>query len=330
VNRFIRRLATAMLLGVAVYFFFAVYTGISKIQQSLHVFQWSAFGFALLLATTNYGIRFLKWQYYLARLEVKGIPVLDSLLVFLSGFVLTVTPGKVGEIFKSAVLAKTHDVPLARTAPIVIAERLTDVIGVIVLIVIGGAAFANGLIWALLGTFAVCCGMVLIVWPRPGLWLASYLERGPARLRPAAPKLREALTSLRIVASPSALIWPTLLSIVAWACEGTALYVILRGFDAAISPTIALFFYATATLAGALVPVPGGLGIVEGMIQEQLVHVAQVAAGPATAAMMLVRFATLWWAVVVGFGALFILRLRFPERLRDPSPDAPAANDAVP
>jgi len=320
-NRFVRRLATAMLLGVAVYLFFALYTGIHKIQASLSIFHWSAFAIALGLSTTNYGIRFLKWQYYLARLEVKGVPVVDSLLVFLSGFVLTVTPGKVGEIFKSAVLAKTHDVPLARTAPIVIAERLTDVIGVIVLIVIGGAAFANGLIWAVLGTLAVLLGMTLIVWQRPGMALAAYLDRGPARLRPIAPKVREALLSLRVVASPSALVIPTLLSVVAWSCEGMALYVILRGFDAAISPPIALFFYATATLAGALVPLPGGLGIVEGMIKGQLVQVARVASGPATAAMMLVRFATLWWAVVVGFCALFVLRLRFPERLADPAPD---------
>ena len=318
-NRFIRRLATAMLLGVAVYLFFALYTGIRTIEASLSIFHWSAFGFALLLSTTNYGIRFLKWQYYLARLDVKGVPVLDSLLVFLSGFVLTVTPGKVGEIFKSAVLAKTHDIPLARTAPIVIAERLTDVIGVIVIIVIGGAAFANGLIWAVFGTLAVLAGMTLIVWQRPGLALADYLERGPARLRPIAPKVREALASLRIVASPSALLLPTLLSVVAWASEGLALYIILRGFQATIEPTIAMFFYATATLAGALVPLPGGLGIVEGMIKGQLVQVAKVASGPATAAMMLVRFATLWWAVIVGFCALFVLRLRFPERLADPS-----------
>lgn len=327
-SRFIRRLATAMLLGVAVYLFFALYTGIHKIEASLRIFHWNALGIALLLSTSNYGIRFLKWQYYLKLLKVKGVPVMDSLLVFLSGFVLTVTPGKVGEIFKSAVLAKTHDVPLARTAPIVVAERLTDVIGVIVLIVVGGAALANGLIWAVFGTLAVLGGLTLIIWERPGLALADYLERGPGRLRPAAPKVREALSSLRIVASPSALVIPTVLSVVAWSSEGLALYVILRGFEAAISPPIAVFFYATATLAGALVPLPGGLGIVEGMIKGQLVQVAHVASGPATAAMMLVRFATLWWAVVIGFLSLFVLRLRFPERLRDADSSAvgPAAS----
>jgi hypothetical protein len=33
--------------------------------------------------------------------------------------------------------------------------------------------------------------------------------------------------------------------------------------------------------------------------------------------MILVRFATLWWAVLVGFAALAVLRARFPKLLRD-------------
>ena len=80
--------------------------------------------------------------------------------------------------------------------------------------------------------------------------------------------------------------------------------------------SLAIFFYATATLAGALVPLPGGLGIVEAMIQEQLVRVGGAAQGPAAAAMFLIRFATLWWAVVVGFVALGVLKSRHPELLK--------------
>ena len=76
-----------------------------------------------------------------------------------------------------------------------------------------------------------------------------------------------------------------------------------------------MFFYSTATLAGALIPVPGGLGVAEGMIQEQLVRLGGVPQGDATGAMILIRFATLWWAVAVGFAALAILRLRFPAEL---------------
>jgi hypothetical protein len=112
----LRRLIWALLLGVALYGAFVLYAGYREIDASLHTFRWSAFAAALGLATLNYLLRFLKWEYYLARLGIRGVEKLDSLLVFLSGFVLTVTPGKVGEVFKSAVLAQTHGVPAARTA----------------------------------------------------------------------------------------------------------------------------------------------------------------------------------------------------------------------
>jgi glycosyltransferase 2 family protein len=316
-KRFVRRAVIVMLLGVLLYGAFVAYTGWQRIEQSVAAFHWSAFALALALASSNYLLRFLKWEYYLARLGIRGVPKLESALVFLSGFVLTVTPGKVGEVFKSAVLAETHGIPAARTAPIVIAERLTDVIGVIVLIAIGSAAFSGGLPWALAASGLVLTGMLFVIWRRPGELLVAWLERGPERMRALAPKLRDAFGSLRIVASPAALLWPSLLSLIGWACEGTALWVILRGFGAVTAPPLAIFFFSTATLAGAIVPVPGGLGVAEAMIQEQLVHIGNVAPGDATAAMILIRFATLWWAVLIGFAALAVLRARFPALLRD-------------
>lgn len=123
---FLRRLVLALLLGVAVYGAFVLYTGYQKLGAALTSYSWWTFVGALGLASFNYGLRFLKWQYYLARLEIRGVRAVDSLLIFLSGFVLTVTPGKLGEVFKSAVLQQTHGVSAARTAPIVVAERLTS------------------------------------------------------------------------------------------------------------------------------------------------------------------------------------------------------------
>lgn len=302
----------ALLIGVVLYAAAIAYTGYRRIESSLASFEWYAFAAAIGLASTNYGLRFLKWQYYLGRLSVRGVAPLDSLLIFLSGFVLTVTPGKVGEVFKSAVLRQTHGVPVARTAPIVIAERITDVIAVIVLIVLGSAGFSGGLTWALTGTAVVLVGLVVILWDRPANALLAAMDRRPALAR-FVPKLKEALQSLRIVASPAALLWPIMLSIVGWGCEGVGLYTLLHGFGTPAPLPLSVFFYATASLAGAIIPVPGGLGVVEAMIQEQLVHLGHVPAGPATASMILVRFATLWWAVVVGFVSLGILRGKYPS-----------------
>jgi glycosyltransferase 2 family protein len=315
VSRFVRRVLGALLLGVLVYGAFVLYAGFSAMRESLERFAWSTFVLALALSTSNYAFRFAKWQYYLRRLDVTGVGVVDSLLVFLSGFVLTVTPGKVGEVFKSAVLARTHGVPAARTAPIVVAERLTDAIGVIALIVVGSGAFAGGLGWALAGGIAVSAGVLLVVWDRPARALLRVLAgRGGVAAR-IAPKLAIAFDSLKIVAGPAALLWPTALSIVAWGLEGVALYGLVRGFGAYVPLAAAVFFYSTASLAGALIPVPGGLGVAETLIKEQLARLGGVSAGDATASMILVRFATLWWAVLIGFLALALLRLRYPDKL---------------
>jgi uncharacterized membrane protein YbhN (UPF0104 family) len=315
VNSLVRRVLVVTLLGVVLYGLFVVYTGLQQIRESLAHFHGSAFALALALACGNYLLRFGKWQYYLARLGIVGIPVLDSLLIYLTGFVLTITPGKVGEVFKSAVLAKTHGIPVERTAPIVVADRLTDAIGVVLLIAIGSASFRGGLPWAIAGTLAVGTGLLFIMWQPPALWLCNRLEARGGKLAGIVPKLRAALGSLRVVAGPSALLIPTLLSVVAWGAEGVALYVLLVGFGQSVPLPLAVFFYATATLAGALVPIPGGLGLVEGMLHESLLRLGGVEQGAATASMILVRLATLWWAVAVGFIALFLLRLRFPAAL---------------
>jgi uncharacterized protein (TIRG00374 family) len=151
-------------------------------------------------------------------------------------------------------------------------------------------------------------------------WLIGLFERGPERAKNLAPKVREAWTSLRTVTTPGALVWPTVLSVFAWFLEGLALWIILRGFGEATPILMACFFYATATLAGALIPVPGGLGVTEGTLQEQLHHFGNVSTATSTSAMILVRFATLWFAVLVGFVALALLRLRFPSLARDGAP----------
>lgn len=314
-HNLLRRVLVVTLIGVLLYGLFAVYTGMQAVGESLATFRGGAFWLALLLATLNYLLRFGKWQYYLARLRIDGIPALESLLVFLSGFVLTITPGKVGEVFKSAVLAKTHGVAIERTAMIVVADRLTDVIGIVLLILAGSATFPEGRPWAVAGASAVVVGLVFILWQTPALWLCDRLERRPGKLARVVPKLRHALASLRVLASPRALVLPTLLSVMAWGLEGTALYVLLLGFHQSVTLPLSVVVYSSATLAGALIPVPGGLGVVESLLQQGLHGFGHVALGAATASMILVRLATLWWAVLVGFFALLALSWRFPAAL---------------
>jgi uncharacterized membrane protein YbhN (UPF0104 family) len=323
----VRRLLGAALLGVLVYGAFVFYRGYRSIGEQLAVFRWSHFAAALGLTFGNYVLRFLKWEFYLARLDVRGIPKVDSFLTFLSGFVLTVTPGKVGEVFKSLVLHETHGVPGARTAPIVVAERLTDLIGIIGLVIVGSLGFPGGLLWGGLGAGAVLVALVLISSRSVPDAIVAWMEARHGAWVRLAPRVRTAWESLRLLTSPGALVLPTVLSLMSWSLEGLSLWVLLQGFGVtSASLPMAMFFYATSQLAGALIPVPGGLGITEGSLEQQLTRLGGVPAATATSAMILVRIATLWFAVALGFVALGLLRLRFPKLLAG---DAPNEGPAV-
>lgn len=323
-----RRVLGAMLLAVLVYGGFAVWQGLGKMGDELGRFAWGTFAAACAFAGGNYVLRWLKWEFYLDRLGIRGVGRLDSLLTFLSGFVLTVTPGKVGEVFKSLVLFETHGVPVERTAPIVVAERLTDVIGVVVLIVAGSLGFRGGLLWAGLGALAVGLVLAVVSSKRTAHRMIRFVQRMPGPLSGIGPKLHAAYDSLATLVKPSNLLLPTVLSIAAWSLECAALWVILRGLGQSTSFGLAMFFYATSTLAGALVPVPGGLGVTETSLQGQLRELGHVPPTTSTAAMILVRFATLWFAVLVGFIALSLLKRRHVGLLVTRRKDAASPADA--
>jgi uncharacterized protein (TIRG00374 family) len=312
----IRRILLAMLLGVCVYGGFVVYSGLGKIGHTLEHFRAASFALACGLAFGNYILRFLKWEFYLARLDIRGVNKLDSFLTFLSGFVLTVTPGKVGEVFKSLILYETYGVPMTKTAPIIVAERATDVLGIVGLIVFGASfGFGGGLVWAGIGAGLVLALLVVVANRRLSLQMIALVARLPGRFGKAAPKLEAAYESLATMLHPRNLFAPSLLSAGAWLLECLALWVILGGFGESTSIPLATFFYATSTLVGAIVPVPGGLGVTESALMGQMTAMGHVEQSTATAAMILVRFATLWFAVLVGFVALSLMKRRHPGLL---------------
>src|SRR5439155_9090314 len=101
----------------------------------------------VLLTVWNYTLRWLRWNYYLRVLSVYGVSKVESALVFFSGFAMGLTPGKSGEVTKSYWLREIvgpDRAPLARTAPIVFAERLVDGIAMLLLATSGLISFRFG------------------------------------------------------------------------------------------------------------------------------------------------------------------------------------------
>src|SRR5690606_26165492 len=133
---------------------------------------------------------------------------------------------------------------LERTAPIVIAERVTDLLALVILAGVGALVFPWGAPVALLGFFVVGFAVVVCV-SRP---VADAILRGTARLpvlnRMSQP-LRTAFDSVHALSAPRPFAVASLLALLGWSLEVGATMVILRGFGIApISWTGATVSYA--------------------------------------------------------------------------------------
>jgi uncharacterized membrane protein YbhN (UPF0104 family) len=295
---------------VLLYAGLALWGGYRDVADRLGRFAWPAAAAALALASANYLVRFLKWEYYLRRLGVV-VPRGRSLGIFLAGFSLTVTPGKVGEVLKSYLLRETSGVPMARTAPIVVAERVSDLIALLCLSLVGVGSLGSSRRLLVAGAALVGGLVVAVSWERAGRWGIALLGRLPGLGRRAA-ALDEFYRSTRELHRPAPLLVATALSVAAWACECLAFHVVLGGFpgtDAGLK--LCTFIYAVMTIAGALSFLPGGLGVQEGGMVGLLVATARGVDHPtAVAATFVTRVSTLWYAVLVGVVALAWVRRR--------------------
>lgn len=250
----------------------------------------------LALSSAGYALRFARWNRYLQTLG-HPIPTRVHLRIYLAGFALTATPGKLGEALRSHLL-KPLGVPYTHSLAALVSERMADV-AIIALFALAGLTTYSRLNLLILPAAAA----VLL------LYLActrdAVLDRLP-RIVPAGGRLHH--WAVRIAGllraagrcTQAGNLLPTFgLGTAAWLCEVLSFFLLLTWMGSGAGFSVALLSYATATLAGALSFLPGGLGGTEAAMTSLLLS-AGLDTALAVAATIAIRLTTLWFAVVVG------------------------------
>jgi uncharacterized membrane protein YbhN (UPF0104 family) len=301
-----------VVLGVLVVAGLMAYSDGKELSQAWQALNTSVLAGVLGLVCLGYAFRIIKWQLYLRQLDI-SLPIGESTVVFLAGLVMSVTPAKVGEVLKSFLLRESRNIPVAKTAPVVVAERLTDLLALIILASWGAAMNDYGVGIILAATVLTGGLLALLTSGKASAWLIDRVESLPW-IGGLAPKLREAYQSMAALIGAKTLLMTTLLSILAWGGEGFAFWLLLDAFPGTTASLhAAIFIFSFATLAGALTMLPGGLLATEASMIALLFAVFSLtpSEGVATSATLLIRFCTLWFAVVLGIFALIIYRWRY-------------------
>ena len=306
-----RKLLWGLFFGILVAAGLALWGDLQALVDYLAAFDWRLAPLILALTLCNYGLRFLKWQWYLRIIEAT-LPWRRSLGIFLAGFPMVLTPGKVGELLKSFLLKASNGTPIARSAPVVLAERITDGLAMFVLALTGLLTFSEGgpLAWVVVSVAAAMLIFVLLTRSRRLMdWGLRLWRRLPA-VGKFEPHLRTAYESTYDLFGLRNLTLSVGLGVVSWGCECLALYFTLVGLGVAPGREllmVATFSLAASTLIGAVSFMPGGLGATDISLTGLLVALLGVSAGLAVAATLIIRFFTLWFGVGIGLAAMVIV-----------------------
>ena len=301
-------IAIAAVIGVA----FSIYANTGELKKTIETFSYGLLPLILCLSLVNYLVRFVRWQYYLRALEI-NIPRSESFGVFLSSLSMSVTPGKMGEVLKSYFLKSLHSVPISRSAPIILAERITDFLALLIIAVVGAYSIGHDKKFILAFALILILAISVIANRSLSMKIIGFAERMPLISR-WIKLIHTAYESSHTLLSGRVLAVSTLLGLVAWFSECVGFLLVLDGVNVHFKLLSASFIYAFSTVMGAVSFLPGGLGVTETSLAGLLIF-AKVPKDAAIAATFIVRGATLWFAVIIGAGVLSYMQKRYSPGL---------------
>lgn len=306
-----KALVLVVILSALGYLLFMLWGGWDDVIAALVRVGYGGLAAALAFSLLNYGLRFIRWQYYLAILGYR-VPPWESFKIYIAGFALTATPAKAGEMLRSIFL-KDYGVSYHASFGAFLSERVSDLIAILLLAAIG--------IWEYPAARPICLSIGIVILfvlfaLQKKSW-TSFLHRWAYRnlSRRASRSILffiKILNAFRDCFSPRTLSTGAILGLLAWAAEGLAFAYILHLLGADMPIATAVFIYAFSMLVGAITFLPGGLGGTE-VTMLQLLILYQMPAADAVVAILLIRLATLWFAVALGLIALPFAKGRAKE-----------------
>lgn len=151
-----KKLWDLVVLSLVIAIVLVIISDFNRLLIAFNQFNWWLVLVAILLTLLSIVVRFFKWEYLIRKTNIK-IPMASSFIIFWSALVMIISPGKIGEIWKSWQLRDRHEIKIADSLPVVIVERAADLIGVLVLGCIGAYAISRSVLLLIttLGTIII-------------------------------------------------------------------------------------------------------------------------------------------------------------------------------
>lgn len=272
----IGRVVVPLFAGLAIAFAWLSRTGGDSLAATLRRVNLATVLLMLTATAGWFAIRFVRSQFLLRRAGVR-IPIRPALATWLASLPGTATPAYVGEAIRSVFMRRRFGTPMRATLPVLVVERLYDVVALsLAAAAFGGATGARiGVIFFLLAALGFT-----IAWP---LFARAGMPRAV----------------LDRLARPATIGVALMLSIGAWLLAAMLYFVAGAALHAPLSIDAAIAVFSRSTLLGAATLSPAGAGTTGSAAILQLTG-SGFALANAVAVVTLVRLMSTGIALLIG------------------------------
>jgi len=296
------RIYIVIIATIALYFTFLVISDLGEVYAQLNKMDTSYLPIILLLIPLSWIVLFTRWNLLLKNSNIH-VPVKDNLKIYLSGFALSITPGKVGELIKSQLLKIKFGIPREKTAPIVLVEQLYNIIGIIGVSILGIWYFELGAHIILIAALLLVILLILISSKRLFDKFLTLLSRIKF-LSQYTSAFSNSYDVLRKSTRGWVVVYASALSIAFWLIESVIAYFVLLSFGVNhIEFLSVITTYTSSIILGVASFLPLGIGVVEGSLAG-FFTLQGVDVSIALTLVIFIRIFTRWIAVSVGFVSL--------------------------
>ncbi|OLC36377.1 MAG: hypothetical protein AUH84_01635 [Thaumarchaeota archaeon 13_1_40CM_4_38_7] len=299
---FNNKIIIVIIAAIALYAVFLLMSDITALSKQVIKFRFQYLPIILILVPSSWIPLFIRWRFLLGNSGIQ-VPWKENLKIFLAGNALAITPGKVGDLVKSQLLKSKFDIQRTRTAPIVLVEKVYDLVGAVAASLFGVWLLGIGAYIILVASSILVIAFVLISSSsmfKKVLGLLSKFKFASKILLPLSESYEVVRSSCRGKVATVA----SLLTVCYWMMESLAVYFVLVAFGVdTLNYFNVVSTYTTSLILGAASFVPGGIGVAEGSLVG-LLSLQGVKISSAFTPVVIIRLSTLWYAVGVGFLAL--------------------------
>ncbi len=260
---------------------------------------------ALVVYYTTLVPRAVRWRRMLQNLGHTAPARFLGEVIFLSWFVNHVIPAKMGDLYRGLILRRRRQISFALTTGSVLAERVIDMLALLVLAVLAALFFVRG---ELLGEMRgiLLSGAILAVLIAGGLFLFWRMDSNDLTWLPHRLGERFERFQRGIFTSVQPLWLMALLTGLAWTAEAGRFLLVASALGVPLAFPQLLFVFAAGALLLAA-PTPGGLGAVEGGMVGVMLLLG-VSVDTAAAVAILDRLISYWLVLIPGAAYYFTHR----------------------